>query len=116
MPKTTFVDGDKSQGIQGSKIFAAFLHKWFGTSGGTGHRHSGLNEDGSAPIDYAPDTGAANAYVITLAPALTARVVGMPIHFMAANANTGASTLNDGLGVCIYKRYIQKPCNKKPCC
>ena len=45
---------------------------------------------------YAADTGDANAYAITLAPALSAHTEGMPISFKAENANTGASTLAVG--------------------
>jgi hypothetical protein len=48
--------------------------------------------------NYAADTGAANAYVVNLTPALVAHVVGMPIRFKAAHANTGASTFSDGVG------------------
>jgi len=49
---------------------------------------------------YAADTGAANAYVVTLAPAITAYTTGMRIYFKATNANTTASTVNvNGLGV-----------------
>lgn len=44
--------------------------------------------------DYKLDTGAANAYVITPAPAITAYTVGQIFSFKAANANTIASTLN----------------------
>lgn len=52
-----------------------------------------------API-YAADTGAANAYAITLSPAPSAYVSGMTVRFLATNANTTASTLNvNGLGV-----------------
>jgi hypothetical protein len=47
MAKTVFVDGDPSQGILGTVVNAAFLNKIFGA---TGHRHTGLDEDGSAPI------------------------------------------------------------------
>lgn len=47
---------------------------------------------------YAADTGAANAYVVTLAPPLTTHVVGMPIRVKIANINTGASTFNPGPG------------------
>lgn len=51
-------------------------------------------------VNYANDTGAANAYVVTLSPALTALVTGNQVTFKVANANTGASTLNvNGLGV-----------------
>lgn len=87
MAKTLFSDGNPLQGILGTIVSAAFLNKIFS------HRHDGLDQDGSAPLDYAADTGAANAYAIALVPALTAHVVGLPIHFKATNANTAASTL-----------------------
>lgn len=45
------------------------------------------------------DTGAANAYVITPSPAITGYEIGQRFVFFAANANTGASTVNiNGLG------------------
>lgn len=48
---------------------------------------------------YSLDTGTANTYVVTLSPAPTALVDGMEVKFFAANASTGASTLNvNGLG------------------
>lgn len=51
-------------------------------------------------LSYAVDTGAANAYVVTLDPAPTQFFDGMPVCFRATNANGGASTLNvNGLGV-----------------
>lgn len=91
MAKTVFSDGNPLQGILGTIVNALFLNKIFS------HRHDGLDQDGSAPLDYAPDTGVANAYVIALAPALAAHVAGLPIHFKAASANTGASTLSVNL-------------------
>jgi hypothetical protein len=49
---------------------------------------------------YAVDTGAADAYVVALSPALTAYTAGHVVRFKATNANTGASTINvNGLGV-----------------
>jgi hypothetical protein len=49
--------------------------------------------------NYAIDTGAANAYVVGLTPAVTSHVVGMPIRWKATHANVaGASTFNDGAG------------------
>jgi len=87
MAKTTFIDGNPSQGILGTIVNALFLNKIFN------HRHDGADADGSAPINYAADTGAADAYAIALTPALTAHVPGMPIVFKAAHANTGASTI-----------------------
>lgn len=47
----------------------------------------------------AVDTGVVNAYVATLSPAPTVHVPGMPIRIVSVlNTNTGASTLNVGLG------------------
>jgi len=43
---------------------------------------------------YAADAGVANAYAVTLAPTRTVYTAGMVVRFKAANANTGASTLN----------------------
>ena len=48
---------------------------------------------------YAVDSGAADAYVVTLSPALTAYSAGHVVRMKASNANTGASTINvNGLG------------------
>ncbi len=48
---------------------------------------------------YAADSGTADAYVVTLSPAAIAYAAGMGIRFKAANANTGACTVNvNGLG------------------
>jgi hypothetical protein len=44
--------------------------------------------------DYVADTGAANAYVITPSPAITAYTAGQIFSFKAANTNTTTSTLN----------------------
>ncbi|MGJ7611163.1 MULTISPECIES: gp53-like domain-containing protein [unclassified Variovorax] len=53
----------------------------------------------SNALIYATDTGAANAAVLTYAPAVTALVDGMVLWFKAKAANTGATTLNvNGLG------------------
>lgn len=55
--------------------------------------------------DYAADTGAANAYVITPTPAITAYTVGQTFNFKAVNTNTTTSTLNvSGLGAITIKK------------
>lgn len=78
----------------------------------TNHRHRGTGADGDGALDYAADTGAANAYVVTLSPALTAHVTGMPVRFKAAHANTGASTINiNGLGAVAIKKYSNTALN-----
>lgn len=72
------------------------------------------NDDTSLPRDLyldgainydATDTGAADAYAIQLASTLTAYRDGLLVMFKAANANTGASTLNvNGIGAKNLKR------------
>lgn len=55
--------------------------------------------------NYAADTGAANAYVVTLSPALGAYTAGVLVQFKATNANTTTSTVNvNGLGVQTIKK------------
>jgi len=50
-------------------------------------------------VDYAVDTGAADAYVIDVSPSVTSYVAGRQFRFKSANTNTGASTLNvDAVG------------------
>lgn len=48
----------------------------------------------NSTLPYALDTGAANAYVATFVPALSAPTNGQVVRIKAANANTGASTFN----------------------
>lgn len=43
---------------------------------------------------YAADSGAADAYVVTLSPAPSQYLAGMVVIMKATNANTGASTIN----------------------
>lgn len=51
-------------------------------------------------IRYAIDTGAANAYIVTLSPASTAYTAGMVVIMKAINTNIGTSTINvNALGV-----------------
>jgi hypothetical protein len=44
------------------------------------------------------DTGTVNSYAAVLAPPITARVQGLVARVLAANSNTGPSTLNIGAG------------------
>jgi len=54
--------------------------------------------DASSQGEFAADTGTAGAYVCNFVPAITARSESTPLRFKAANANPGASTINDGIG------------------
>jgi len=67
-----------------------------GLADGTAHTdgvNAGQIQDGGL-IFQATDSGSANTYAIALTPAVTAYVAGQVFHFKAANASTGASTLN----------------------
>lgn len=62
---------------------------------------------GSWKAFYAVDTGTTDSYVITLSPALTAYIEGMPITFKANTANTGVCTLNvNNLGEKTIKKNV----------
>jgi hypothetical protein len=101
MGKTTFSDGNKSLGIKGTIVTADFLNAV------NNHRHTGRDLDGDGAIDYAADTGEANAYVIALSPSLDALITGMPVFFKAANTNTGSSTLKiDDLDAVAIKKNV----------
>lgn len=63
---------------------------------GTAHTdgvNAGQIQDGGL-IFQATDSGSANTYAIALTPAVTAYVAGQVFYFKAANASSGASTLN----------------------
>lgn len=87
MAKTVFDDGNQALGQKGTRVTAAQLN------GLQNHRHDGKDQDGSCPLDYVAATGTGNAVAISLTPALTAHVAGMPIRFKASAANTGSATL-----------------------
>lgn len=111
--KHGFRDGDKVNGINATELSAAQqnalqeeLAAIIEAAGGT------LNKANNAQVleaikrlidaqagNFALDTGAANAYVVALDPAITAYTDGMTVRVKAVNANTGASTLNAGGGV-----------------
>lgn len=90
MSKTIFDDGNPSLGVLGTRVLAAWLNKVFS------HRHTGQDEDGSAPLDYSIDYSngvVPNMYMLDFALPLTAHTPGLPIYFKAAYTNTGPSTL-----------------------
>lgn len=56
-------------------------------------------------VNYAVDSGAADAYVVAMPQTATSYADGLLVSFKAANANTGAATINvDSLGVKSLKR------------
>lgn len=59
----------------------------------------------SQSVNYAADSGSANAYVVTLSPVPSSLSTGFPVRFKAGNTNTGASTLNvNALGAVAIHR------------
>lgn len=83
MAKTVFSDIPPL----GTIVTAVFLNAL------NNHRHTGRDTDGDGASDFAVSAGAANAYTVTLAPALDAYITGMPVIFKANFTNTGAATL-----------------------
>ncbi|WP_028535619.1 LamG-like jellyroll fold domain-containing protein [Paludibacterium yongneupense] len=59
--------------------------------------------------NYSLDTGAVNAYVIALNPAINAYGNGLAIKYRAAHANTGPSTVNAGGGAVPLLRDDGQP-------
>lgn len=56
---------------------------------------------------YYSDSGSANAYAVTLSPAITAYTTGLTFSFMAANTNTGASTIAvNGLAAKNFRKSV----------
>jgi len=95
MSKTVFNDTPPT----GTIVTANFLNAV------NNHRHTGRNIDGDGAIDYAVSTGSANAYALTLSPALDAQIAGMSIRFKANFTNTGPATINiNGLGAVEMKK------------
>lgn len=111
--KHGFRDGDKALGINPTELSAAQMNAYQEELAAI-IEAAGivLNKANNAQLlealkrlidaqsgNYALDTGAANAYVVALDPAIAAYADGMTVRVKAVNANTGASTLNAGGGV-----------------
>ena len=93
---TALAAGDISTGQKGIIKYDGTNFQFVSVSSPQVSRSSVQDQD----FVYAADTGAANAYVITLSPAVTAYAAGQRFSFKATNANTAASTLNvNALGV-----------------
>jgi len=63
-----------------------------------------LGQTRTATASYAVDSGSANAITVAFSPVLTARSIGMNIRAKIAADNTGATTINDGVGTVNVKR------------
>ncbi|WP_146131918.1 hypothetical protein [Chromobacterium amazonense] len=104
-----FTDGNPATGQAPTIVPAEFLNTLMmeqcnvGLAAGLTPTKGVLNQMAQAiqmmAAPFVQDTGAANAYVTPLPVVVQKRAEGQVIRFKAANGNTGACTLNDGLGV-----------------
>ncbi len=111
-PDNLFHDGDPTTGALGTILSAAFMNALQAeiiapiTAAGLALDPNNNGQLLAAILaliesktgNYALDTGLANAYVVALAPAVTAYTNGLPVKFRATHANNGQSTLNAGAG------------------
>lgn len=111
-PDNLFHDGDPTTGALGTIVSAAFMNsvqaEIIAPIAAAGLTLDSTNSSQllaailllieSKTGNYALDTGVANAYVVALAPAVTAYTNGLPVKFRATHANTDQSTLNAGAG------------------
>lgn len=90
---------DGTQTVTANLPMAGFKHTNVGdATSRTDYAKVSQVQDGA--YNWGTDAGAADAYVVTMTPALAAEVGGAVIRFLPANTNTGASTINvSGIGV-----------------
>jgi hypothetical protein len=114
-PNGSYINGNPAAGIEGSippaasieypmrEIVAAIQYSNFVPS--DGDLMQLLKAIRSQYLNFAIDTGAANAMVVALTPALDAYSAGTPLHVLVAHNNTGPATIQvSGLGVRAVKR------------
>ena len=114
-PNASYINGNPAAGIEGSippaasieypmrEVVAAIQYSNFVPS--DGDLMQLLKSIRSQYLNFAIDTGAANAMVISLSPALDAYSAGTPLHVLVAHNNTGPATIQaNGLGVRGVKR------------
>lgn len=89
---STAITKDGQTTVTADLPMATYKHTGVGSAAArTDYAAAGQVQDGA--FAYAADSGSANAYAMTVAPAITAYAAGQTFRFKAANGNTGASTL-----------------------
>jgi microcystin-dependent protein len=68
------------------------------TTAGTQGNFAQIQQAQEGAYNFSEDTGTANNYVVELTPVVTERIKGLYVRILAANTNTGPSTLNIGAG------------------
>jgi hypothetical protein len=106
MSNDYFTDGTDYTAPEGNVLARATDVKNLSQAVDTGFdRLPGKDELHQDRVNYAVDTGAANALVVTLATSPASYVAGLRISAKVAATNTGASTVNaNALGAVAIKR------------
>jgi len=100
MAKTTFIDGDSSQGIMGTILLAAWLNLVFN------HRHTGQDADGFAPkIDLNEVTDAILARLVPAGTIIHTAAVAAPTGYLAADGSAVSRTTYASLFAAIGTTY-----------
>jgi len=92
------IAGDIQAGIPFQVIWSETAQAWYHASVPDLSSYATIAQVQSGVNSFAQDTGTANAYVCAFIPALTARNESAPLRFKVKTTNTGACTLNDGIG------------------
>lgn len=109
-----YINGNPSTGVQGSiPPAAAFEHPMREivhtieknlVTPDTADLYQLLKATRSQRVNFAQDTGSANALSVAFDPPLTSYTLGLPIRVRVLVTNTGAATINAGAGVVNIRR------------
>jgi len=103
---STCITKDGQTTVTANLPMAGFEHSGVGNAAAR-DSYLAANQYQDQSIIYATSTGSANAYVLTLAPAITAYAAGQRFTFKANFANTGTATLNvSGVGAKTIKKNV----------
>ncbi len=118
-PDAPYVDRNTPGAIAGSKVPAAAIEDpqreivaFLAASGVTADEADRTQLTQAArrqSVNYRAVGGTANALTVTLSPAVTTHVPGMPLRLKIATANTGAVTLNAGSGAVPVQTMLGQP-------
>ena len=90
---TACINRDGENAPSAALPMGGFNHTGVGLSTARTH-YARTDQVQDSLFTHATESGAADAYVLSLSPAITAYAAGQAFSFFATNTNTGASTLN----------------------
>jgi hypothetical protein len=113
-PNAHYINGDPSQGIQGSIPPAAAFEEPMREIVGAISKSNIVPSDAdllqlakairSQFLNYVEDTGSVNSLSVALDPPLAAYTKGLPLHVLIRNSCTGPTTIDGGAG----RTYVKK--------